>query len=629
MRVSLFAEKLRAILKKCSVFFSTFKNKMLGKPGKEKLNKLIRSSVALVLMVVMLITLTFSWLKDSITSNISNSNYITIDADAGLQMNYGEEENPDGSININNSLRDGFMLHECSSVDGRNIFFPVYDYSASGDKNFVTNVNTNDLVFREATANDKNSKYISVDFTLSAKDDTDVWLSGSSYIDCDSSTKAANAIRIAFVDKSVDGSSTVFSSAVDKNYTQNDTIDAVKSISTAGLSSTETVKPHAFNEYTYGNEAGNVLFHINAGETLRASMIVWLEGTDPDCTKDVLNISDLDIYIKFTTSYEAMRTITFIDSTLEKWVDGRNDNVDTYVYIIDNNNKHHEMTKSANYDNDYTWTANIPEGITSIRFARYNPELQGDKPTEWNYWEAGTLGSCSTYYAIGHSAGLWAINFVPETITIFDGTRSGWLRSSDECEFKIKYTVTDGNGKPQQMDYKMSYQHECNRYSIIIPKNVTQVSFHRVYQDMTETGNNWTYLNRGTNTYYAITGNNAGYWGNRYIYIEDAADMHPGCEFAAYFYGTGGNTWTGMHSRDNAGHGWYVAVVPYNMTTGVVFTRYNGSASSWDWSNVYNQVSDKDNELKEYGSKNLFKTTGYVTVDGKSCIDGEWYTTTD
>ena len=632
MRLTLITEKFQAIIKKYLGFFGTLKKRSADKDtSSPKLNRLIRSSVALVLMIVLFVTITFSWMMSSFTSSITNNDYITIDADAGLQMNYGEEQNPDGSININKALREGFKLYECSSADGRNIFFPTYDYSPNGDKNFVNNVNTEDLLFREATANDKNTKYISVDFTLSSKEDTDVWLSPTSYINCASSDKTANAIRIAFVDKSVNGSSIVFDSTVDKNYKVSN--NAVQSISTTGISTTTSVTPHTINEYTFGNGNGAdgqdlVLYHIKAGETLNASMIVWLEGTDPDCTNEVLNISDLEIYIKFTTSYESMRTITFIDETLEKWVDGHNDNLNTYVYLIDNNNKAHEMTRQGT---SYTWTVDIPDSITSVRFVRYDPVLQGNKPTEWNYWEAGELGSCSTYYAIGHSAGLWATNFVPEAITIFDGTRSGWLRSSDECEFLIKYTVTDGNGKSQAMSYKMSYQVEANRYSIIIPKNVTQVSFHRVFnKTFAETGNNWTYLNRGTNTYYAITDNNAGYWGTRYIYIQDAAGMHDGCTFAGYFYDNKTNTglWTGMHSRDDKNNGWYVAVVPYNKLDGVVFARYNNNATAWNWdnTNVYNQLRS---DLEVYNEKNLFKTERYEQSGDKSYIVGTWYKTTD
>lgn len=627
MRAPEFTEKFKIVLNKCLGFFKTIiKPFSSNNPEKGKLNKLIRSTVALALMVVLFVTMTFSWMMSSFTSSITNNDYITIDADAGLQMNYGEEQNPDGSININKALRDGFKLHECSSADGRNIFFPIYDYSPNGDKSFSNGVSTSDLLFREATANDKNTKYISVDFTLSSKEATDVWLSSSSFINCKSSQKTANAIRIAFVNKSVDGNSTVFSSAESKEYTQYDTTDTVKSISTLGVSSTESVTPHAINEYIFGNANGEngedlVLFHIDAGKTIKASMIVWLEGTDPDCTNEVLNISDLNIYIKFTTSYEELRTITFIDNTLEKWVDGHNDNLDTNVYLIDTaTNKLHKMDTEKD---SYVWTVDIPTSITNVKFVRYDPIKQGDSPTEWNYWDAGDLGSCSTYYAIGHSGGLWATNFTPQTITIFDGTNDGWLRGSNESEFKVKYNVTDGNGNSVAMDYKMSYQHELNRYSIIIPKQVTQVSFHRVNKDMTETGHNWTYLNRGSNYFFNITGVNKGYWSTRYIYINDAANVKSGVGFAAYFYSNSSdsNQWTGMHSKSPSGY--YVAVVPMDKQSGVVFTKYNTSRDP-SWDNIYNQSL---NTLENFGSNNRFTTKGYTgEKDGVNnyYIDGYW-----
>ena len=316
----------------------------------------------------------------------------------------------------------------------------------------------------------------------------------------------------------------------------------------------------------------------------------------------------------------------FLDNTLEKWVEDHS----CYVYILDNNNKLHEMKMSDNYANDFTWTADIPEGITNIRFARYNPAQDDlDKPMEWNYWEAGTLGSCSTYYAIGHSAGLWSTNFTPQTVTIFDGTNNCWLRGSNEAEFKVKYTVTDGNGVSQNMDYKMSYVHELNRYSIIIPKNVTQLSFHRVNQDMTETGHNWTNLNRSSNYFFNITGVNKGYWSTRYIYINDNANLKQGAGFGAYFYSSsaGTNQWTGMHSKSPSGY--YVAVVPSGIDQGVVYTRYT-SVSSWTnpepaWTSMHNQTL---NTLENFGSNNMFKTTGW-TGDNNKYINGSWSHTSE
>lgn len=619
MKLTLITEKARSLFKKITEFFGKFISNKTPEPKRTiKLNKLIRSSIALALMVVLLITLTFSWMMSNFSSNITNSDYITIDADAGLQMNYGEDESPDGTINLNNVLLDGFALHECSSTDGRNIFFPISDYASNGDKEFVSNVNTSDLVFREATANDKNTKYISVDFTLSSKDATDVWLSSLSSITSTGGNSAANAVRIAFIDKSIDGKSVVFDNTSDKNYSVSN--DAVKTISTGGLlSATESCTPHTFNEYTYGNPYNNVLFHLEAGETLNASMVIWLEGTDSACTSSVLDISDLQIYIKFTTSYEELRTITFIDQTLEKWVDDDK----CYVYIIDKDTNYlYEMTMSETYSSDYTWTGSIPGGVENIQFARYNPVSQQGTPEEWNYWDAGELGQCSTYYAFGENAGMWTNTFSGTTITVFDGTTNGWLRGSDQCEFHVAFTSTDGNGVSQSFDYKMSYLTALNRYSIIIPSNVTTLSFNRMDSTETTTHNSWTNLSRGSNYFYNITAAGSGYWSTRYIYINDANELKGNAAFGAYFYNnsTSATQWTGMHSKSPSGY--YVAVVPNNIAQGVVFTRYN-SSSAPSWDNCYNQTPSSS---ENFGSNNLFTTSPWT---GDNVMYGSWSWTSE
>ncbi len=611
MRISAILKKAERSVRKIPAFIKRTKAKLSSlKSDSPSFNKLIRSSVALALMLIMLITITFSWLGDSFTSNIGSNDFITIDADAGLQMNYGEENQPDGSIKINNVLKTGFELQECSSADGRNIFFPTYEYSSS-DKEYVEDVETGDLLFREATASDKNTNYISVDFTLSSQGETDIWLSTSSRIYCtNQDNTAANAIRVAFVDKSVDGVSTVFDNSFAESYTEDHY--PVESISTTGIADDDTAyRPHAFSEYMFGNEEDNKLFHISAGETLKAAMIVWLEGTDDDCHSPVLGINDIQIYIELTTSYEEMKPITFIDNTLEKWVDDH----DCFVFILDDENIPHMMTKSATYDTDYTWTGYVPSGVTDIKFARYNPLSQSSNPEKWNNWDAGALGACTTYNAIGHSAGIWKDGFKAQQITVFDGTNNGWLRGSAQCEFHVLYTTTDGNGNTQNMDYKMSYQTELNRYSIIIPSEVTTLSFNRMNSDQTVTHNSWNNLNRGSNYFYNITASGTGYWSTRYIYINDAENLKGTDSFGAYFYGTAGNQWTGMHSKSPSGY--YVAVVPNNMTNGVVFTRFNGSSMP-SWENCNNQTPKN---LESFGSNNRFTTSPWT---GDNVIYGTW-----
>ncbi len=586
-----------------------------------KLNKLIYSVVALVLTVVLLIATSFSWVMSNFTSNVKSNDYIQISADAGLEMNYGDKDNNQGTINIEN-----VQLTECSSVDGRNFFFPTSDYASIGDGEFASSVNTKDLVFREGTANDINKKYISVDFTLSSQNDTSVWLSTDSRIECrntetntPTTSKTANAIRIAFVENKIGGKTTIFDNSTSIEYAEKNS--AVKAVSQSGEvnpseTCLETCNVRSFNEFTYDNADQNTLFDIEAGETLNVTMNIWLEGTDKDCTSSVLNLSDLQILLKFTTSYEEVRTIYFIDQTLEKWV--ANDNC--YVFAIDDSGYHHRMQMSANYETDHTWSVGLSEGTEKIRFVRYNPTATDTDEKEWNYWEAGTLGKCTTYVAFGHSAGMWSENFQGTTITLFDGTASGFLTNKDDngndTVMHVAFSVTDGNDVTQEFDYKLSYQYEKFRWQIVIPSVVNEISFYRY--DITEKTqyNKWENTVRGDNLYYTATASGTGYWSNKLLYL-DGEGYKSGATFVSYFYGNN-TVWTAMRSTTDNGR--YVAAVPSG-STGVVLMRYNSSATEFAWgSNVYNQTP---NNLENFGTNNLFTITGW-TGDNNSQLDGTW-----
>ena len=98
----------------------------------KKFNKAIYSIVALCLLILLLFTATFAWLSKSMGASVNSSNeddYITISADAGLEMNYGDQDMNEGTININQVVNDGFKLYECSSTDGRSFFFPLSGYN--------------------------------------------------------------------------------------------------------------------------------------------------------------------------------------------------------------------------------------------------------------------------------------------------------------------------------------------------------------------------------------------------------------------------------------------------------------------------------------------------------------------
>lgn len=567
-----------------------------------KLNKLIKSIVALGLILVLFVTATFTWLSANVATNIDTSEFITISADAGLNMNYGYGDNNQGQM----SFPEGCILKECSSADGRSLYFPLpaygrndQDFADTNDIDFTDGIEYNsDLLFREATAIDKNKSYISLDLELSSEDNSSVWLDRSSYIKNTNSGSSAQAIRVAFIEKKPDGKSIVFDNSPDKdfsesvfkNYTLNGNdkyylgtpyFNPVSSINRKGESTTqEAIRPYSFNEFVQGNSDGNILFNLKAGETLYVTVNIWLEGTDPECTTSALNLEDLDIFIKFSTSYESMRTFYFKDYTLEKWVA----NDDCFVFAQDKNDNLYPFTKSANYNNDYTWYGDIPESVTDVKFVRYNPEIHEGTPQEWNYWEAGAVGDCNTFSAYAHGAGIWSDSFSPTVITLLDGSPEAFMcgNTYDNTETAMvptimhaSYTLEDANGNNVTQSHKLSYHHQKSQWQVVIPSQVTDIDFCQYqtvdFEDSTllspdEPMFTWN-TSRGNNLYYTMNFDEnhepIGYWSNEFIYVKDNGYKGYDAIIAAYFRdqeSTDFGIWTAMRAKTDNGN--YKAAVP-------------------------------------------------------------------
>lgn len=604
-----------------------------AKQNKLSLSRLVYSIVSLMLMLMMLITASHAWMSNRLTSQMQNTEeYITIDADAGLEMNYGDQDSSDGSIKISSNVK----LTECSSADGKNFFFPLSEYqdvratsnpeedpdapTDNPDGDFVDKAGTKDFIYRKATANDKNTKYISIDLSLKSKDPTEVYLTKDSHI----LGNAAKAIRVAFIDNSPGGNSVVFDNGVQNFGEEYWAIQTYRNNSPSmKLCKAETFAGYAFR---------TPLFNLNAGEERSITVNIWLEGTDKDCTKDVANLSDLDIYIKFSTSVQEQESYKFVDHTLEKWVDDD----DCYVFIIDTEGNRIDMRKSESYDTDYTWLIELPENTQIDKFVRYNPDkTNGENPEEWNYWDAGASGDCKTFNAVGHSAGLWMDDLTVDEIMFFDGLDSRYIIDQYESnKIHIQYTVVDGNGNEVTLNYKMSYVWESGYWRIAVPSKVSTITY--MWGDagdefMDNPVVTWTDTERGSNRYFTAFFNPEdltayGYWGNKLLYLHGSSYLDDDYTmFAAYFYGdysdNNGNNfiWTSMHATTKKGR--YVAVVPEG-TNGVVFCSYVGYSGSWDWNNVGRQT---ESSLENFGSNNLLKLTG----DSNGKLTGDWYDSSD
>ncbi len=614
-----------------------------------KLNKLIRSIVALVFILILLVTATYTWLSNATSSTVDTSEYITITADAGLNMNYGIGDNNQGTMQIPKDC----VLTECSSRDGKNFFFPLSAYGADGDRDFTNKIEqVDDFIYREATGLDKNKKYLSLDLELSAENDSNIWLSADSYIRNKTAEQtSANAVRVAFIEKKIEGKSVVFDNSPLKtdsleNFNNNHYIP-IGGINRDGTGPSTTkspeYRPHSINEYTSNNSDNNILFQLKAGVPLHITVNIWLEGTDPDCTNSVMDISDLDIFIKFSTSYEEKDTYYFKDYTLEKWV--ANDS--SYICAVDASiNKDDikstdliQFEKSSNYDSDYTWFGSIPEHIANVRFVRLNPETENASHEEWNYWEAGELGPCKTYNAFGHSAGMWSENFSPTTITLFDGSPDGFMHlnqyDNDDAFapyiMHLSFTVEDGNGVDSYHNYKLSYNHSRIQWQINIPSQATDITFN-MYEtedyhidtplDLNDPYYYWE-STRSDELYYTMNFDNdmncVGYWSDELIYVDahSEGDFREGNSIAAYFFDKQSDftSWVGMHAKTDKGR-YKAAVPPELMKSNMVdenpdtITVYFTNSNNWSTPKVHcwETVNGSDNALTTWPGITMTKS---------------------
>jgi len=599
----------------------------------KKINKLVYPIAVLILLLLMLFTATYSWLSKTTKATAqTGDDYITIDADSGLEMNYGDEAMNQGTIDINKIVKEGFVFQECSSEYGRSIFFPLSKYSPDGDKDFAnpndedfhdadTNKNnplavkTTDFLYRPATAKDKNTKYISIDLSLCAKDDVPVYLSQ----DTEMTGNIADAIRIAFIENEPNGKSVVFDNAT---QSLREKYSPIATISDDGKVSSCSPFPYCntFSEYTYGR---NVLFDLEAGVEKKITVNIWLEGTDADCTNAIASLNDLNIHIKFTTTSEDMNSFYFIDYTLEQWVDDD----ECVVFAIDENGIKQTMRKSDTYETDHTWIVDLAGSSKPVQFARYNPALQENKPQEWNLWDAGDSGSCTTYNAFAHNTGIWDDSFTGTTITFLDAMSDHpILEQSSGTEVLVCFTTEDGNGNSIDYTYKMSNQWNEKRWRVVIPSDVNDITFKWCESSDTTGEAPWLYYettDRGTNTFFSANDYGGGYWSNKILLVDSTeggwADVGDGTIWVAYFFD--GNTeigWTAMNGKTAGGR--YIAGVPEGATK-VIFCRYTEYAGYFDWDAVYNQTNDLT-----ISTNNLYKVTGF---DGSNRVTGTWYTTDD
>lgn len=358
-------------------------------------SRMVKTYVSFFLIIAVLVTATVSWFTARDTATITSETF-SMQSASGLRVNEGED--------ITNTIKiENFKLDEASSVDGRNVYFPLTG---------VFTTETANMLFREATVGDQNVRYVYKDFVLSGDSAiTYVYIKsysitaeggnltnketfdGSTEIIYNDQGVPLNAkkhkdcpIRIAFITDSAYTPSVIDPKALVENHAKK--YNAVESTDTNGVPVIRESGSSPFSDYYFGN---NPIFEIRNGQPINVTMVAWLEGTDPIC-EDYIG-ADLSISIELESNWENMDIITFVDetrgdgnddkNTILGWINGT-DNIVTMTYVEDGISKTVVMKyegkefegpntdKYGSKKRDY-WTAPLPKSVTTnITFNRYS-----------------------------------------------------------------------------------------------------------------------------------------------------------------------------------------------------------------------------------------------------------------
>ena len=395
--------------------------------------KVTTSYVALFLVLSIFAVSTFSWFTIRDTATI-DSDPFSLESAAGMRVNKGEE--------IRNTITvKQAKLKEASSVDGRNMFFPVD--RGYGDKG--QSVGTSEMKFREGTVGDKNNGYIYGDVTLTGQTggqvevyvksykvevknkntgNTEVY-DGATHITVDGNSKPSTylayqnpcPIRIAFIRNSAEASTVIDPTAIIDNYA--DECQAVSSVNSLGSATTTKAKGRSFSDYYFGT--GAPLFTLDGLKSQNITMVAWLEATGENC--DAYEGQDVSITVELESNWKDMEYVTFVDKTKGdadndqntelRWV-GNAGCFLVMTYYDENfqNPKSVVMSESKSDGNKpIEWIAYLPKDkITNISFMRYSKvkekiKLDGTNDVEvgriYNVWH--TTADVNTWIAANKS----------------------------------------------------------------------------------------------------------------------------------------------------------------------------------------------------------------------------------
>lgn len=443
----------------------------------KSLKKAAFSYISLFLIVMVLIGTTVSWFTVQDTANLK-SDVMVFNSGTGLRVNDGED------ITNHITIKD-FKLDETSSVDGRNIFLPNGKLQSGV---------TGNMLYREATASDKNNKFMYADFKLKGESagsipvyiksykitignqvydgSTEIHYSDEAKLKPEQiDTHPKCPLRIAFIEDSQDAPKVIDPSVlVDESVWNYNAVETVDSKGTpTSYDSNSSVK--SFSHYYFTNKnGGEPLFNLNNSEAINATIVAWLEGTDDDETNENNSNAyagkDISIDIELESNYEDMETITFVDDTkgdqdtsVTQWIGGGSCMITmTYTDVttnIDGDSDKHPVrtvvmtaTRWADPKKEHPieWKAPIPKAvIKDITFNRYHYTKKKITDSDGK----GALEEIyNAWYTNDRIMDMWKAVYVDGKHPVVELEQNKDLQQTRQFNGKnsLIYTATRGNG---------------------------------------------------------------------------------------------------------------------------------------------------------------------------------------
>lgn len=442
--------------------------------GAFKRIRFARVYVSLFLVLILGASATIAWFTEREAATITSNN-LEFQSASSLRINKDQ-------YSANEIVIPAFTLDEVSSVDGRNLYFPLGE-SFTGE--------TKDMFFREGnmgdritdSANTNNGHYVYKDFELKGTSGlTPVYIKSYKitvandangtitndgidgvYQDelkiVDSSGNPMNgtnvpdhqvlppdhcAIRLAFIDDSGRKPVVIDPSAQVVDYA--DYSSAVTLIDDNGVPELEQTSPDSFSTYYYEHTP---LFTIPGGQKLNVTLVIWLEGTMGNSDAYIGKYISVDIDIE--SNFAEMDTITFVDGTTgdtdnnaKYWI-SNDDPIIACSYedpYSDETPKRWKTvimrkTRDATANNGCEWQCEIPKkSVTNIAFYRLTRTNGETQATIYNSWH--TRSNVMSMFNTGINS--WLDNGDLQT------TRQYFDSSTNTNDNSLVYTAIHGNG---------------------------------------------------------------------------------------------------------------------------------------------------------------------------------------